>query len=280
MIQNTLIINNGIDTSDATATTGDVLNGKTFYANGIKVTGNIPTKTESNLISSGATVTVPAGYYASQVSKSVATATQATPSISVSTAGLITASSTQSAGYVSSGTKSATKQLTTQAAQTITPGTSNKTIASGRYLTGTQTIKGDSNLIASNIKSGVSIFGVAGSLTSGITTEYVVKNGTRADGSAYRIDIPFIANKICHIVIRFHVTFSRDVDVHTTIDTSSDERENWYFSNDSNSKMSQVRVSYIPSRQTLKLYCRIDPDNTNESFPFDDVPIYVYYLYE
>lgn len=91
------------------------------------------------------------------------TATQATPSISVSSAGLITASATQSAGYVAAGTKSATKQLTVQAAQTITPGTSNKTIASGRYLTGMQTIKGDANLVAGNIKSGVSIFGVAGS---------------------------------------------------------------------------------------------------------------------
>lgn len=91
------------------------------------------------------------------------TATQATPSISVSSGGLITASATQSAGYVAKGTKSATKQLTTQAAQTITPGTTDKTIASGRYLTGTQTIKGDANLVAGNIKLGVSIFGVDGS---------------------------------------------------------------------------------------------------------------------
>ena len=91
------------------------------------------------------------------------TAAQATPMISVSSAGLITASATQSAGYVASGTKQATKQLTVQEAQTITPSTSDKTIASGRYLTGTQTIKGDANLVAGNIKSGVSIFGVAGS---------------------------------------------------------------------------------------------------------------------
>lgn len=93
----------------------------------------------------------------------MATATQATPSISVSSGGLITATATQTAGYVSAGTKSGTKQLTAQAAQTITPSTSDKTIASGRYLTGTQTIKGDANLVAGNIKSGVSIFGVAGS---------------------------------------------------------------------------------------------------------------------
>lgn len=95
------------------------------------------------------------------------TATQATPSISVSSAGLITASATQSAGYVAAGTKSATKQLTTQAAQTITPGTSNKTIASGRYLTGTQTIKGDANLKAANIAKGVSIFNVTGTHEGG-----------------------------------------------------------------------------------------------------------------
>lgn len=91
------------------------------------------------------------------------TATQATPSISVSSGGLITASATQTAGYVASGTKSATEQLTTQAAQTITPGTTDRIIASGTYLTGAQTIKGDANLAANNIKSGVSIFGVAGS---------------------------------------------------------------------------------------------------------------------
>lgn len=87
---------------------------------------------------------------------------QATPSITVNSSGLITATATQSAGRVSDGTKSATKQLTTQGAQTITPSTSNKTIASGIYLTGTQTIKGDANLKAANIASGVSIFGVTG----------------------------------------------------------------------------------------------------------------------
>lgn len=54
-----------------------------------------------------------------------------------------------------------------QAAQTITPGTADKTIESGRYLTGAQTIKGDANLVADNIKSGVSIFGVTGTLEAG-----------------------------------------------------------------------------------------------------------------
>ena len=51
----------------------------------------------------------------------------------------------------------------TKGAQTYTPTTTDQTISSGRWLTGAQTIKGDANLVASNIKSGVSIFGVNGS---------------------------------------------------------------------------------------------------------------------
>lgn len=53
--------------------------------------------------------------------------------------------------------------IPSQGAQTIMPGTSSKTIAAGRYLSGTQTISGDPDLKASNIKSGVNIFGVTGS---------------------------------------------------------------------------------------------------------------------
>lgn len=131
------------------------------------------------------------------------TTEQATPSISVNSSGLITASSTQSEGYVEAGTKSATKQLVVQATKTITPSTSSQTavasgvyttgvvtvapipedyvkptaikgattytptisgqiIESGTYLSGPQIIKGDINLVADNIKSGVSIFGVNG----------------------------------------------------------------------------------------------------------------------
>ena len=57
-----------------------------------------------------------------------------------------------------------TGSIESKSAATYTPTTSDQTIASGQYLDGAQTIKGDANLVASNILSGVSIFGVSGSL--------------------------------------------------------------------------------------------------------------------
>ena len=57
--------------------------------------------------------------------------------------------------------------VTKKSAATYIPKTTNQSIASGHYLSGTQTIKGDANLVAGNIKSGVSIFGVTGTYTGG-----------------------------------------------------------------------------------------------------------------
>jgi len=49
------------------------------------------------------------------------------------------------------------------AATSYTPGTADQTIAANKWLAGAQTILGDANLLAANIKKGVSIFNVAGS---------------------------------------------------------------------------------------------------------------------
>ena len=176
-------IETGIKTDDATAVAGDILSGKTAYAKDVKITGTIPTKTQGDLTVNEATVTVPSGYYNSQVSKSVTTTTQAVPSISINNNGLITAFTTQTAGYVTAGTESATKQLTTKAAATITPSTSNQTIAAGTYLTGTQTIAGDADLVASNIKKGINIFNVYGSY-EGVELNFEVVGGTTQPSSA------------------------------------------------------------------------------------------------
>ena len=123
-----------------------------------------------------------------------ATLTTGNNTITLSKAVSITPSVT--AGYISSGTAGnvtvqLTATVTTKAAATITPGASNQTIAAGTYLTGTQTIAGDADLIAKNIKTGVNIFGVAGNFTADATasaddiiageTAYV--NGTEVTGT-------------------------------------------------------------------------------------------------
>lgn len=130
-------ISSGTDVSDTTATAGDVLSGKYFYtSSAVKTQGTIATKSSSDLTASGKTVTVPAGYYASQATKDVATgsattpATTATATVTISlnsSTGVITATAsgtksitpTVSAGYVSSGT-AGTVTINGSNTQTIT----------------------------------------------------------------------------------------------------------------------------------------------------------------
>ena len=171
-----------VDTSDATLDNANkMLNGVTSYAGGVKYTGNIPSKTSSDLTASGATVTVPAGNYASQATKTISSGS-ASPAATISATGASVSTGTNTltlsksvsntpqvtAGYVSSGTSgnssvSLTASVTTKGAATITPTTSNQEIAAGTYITGKQTIAGDTNLVASNIVAGKTIFNVAGS---------------------------------------------------------------------------------------------------------------------
>lgn len=167
------------------------------------VGSGITRRSSTDLTASGATVTVPAGYYSAQASKAVASGTATAPetisgtSATVST-GTNTLTLTKSvsvtpsvtAGYISSGTAgnasvSLQASVTTQAAQTIHPSTSDQTISASRYLTGAQTIKAVTmtNLSAENIKSGVTVQ-IGDSTDSDCVTSVT---GTYAGGSSKAI---------------------------------------------------------------------------------------------
>ena len=168
------------DISDTTlASAGEMLNGvKAYKADGTAVTGSIQSRTSADLSASGDTVTVPAGNYASNATKAVASGAVTAPaSISGSSASVSTGTNTltltktvsvtpnvTTAGYISSGTAgnssvSLSASVTTKAAATYHPSASDQSISGSTYLTGTQTLKAVtySGLSASNIVAGVTV---------------------------------------------------------------------------------------------------------------------------
>lgn len=144
-------ISAGTDTSDATADAADVKQGKTFYAGGEKKTGSMA-EAEPTYIFDPPTI---------------------------ENSGLLTYGVNLTEGYTAGGAHTSTHQLDTFSGMTITPGATKKGAATaGKYVLGDIWVEGDANLVPANIKQGVSIFGVSGSLSG-------MDSGTfTGDGSA------------------------------------------------------------------------------------------------
>lgn len=98
------------------------------------VGSGIDRRDSTDLTASGATITVPSGYYSEQASKAVATGTAGTPTATKGTVSnhsvSVTPSVTNSTGYITGGTKSGT--AVTVSASELVSGSETKT-ANGTY---------------------------------------------------------------------------------------------------------------------------------------------------
>lgn len=150
------------------------------------VGSGITRRSSTDLTASGATVTAPSGYYASQATKSVQGGTVTAPSTISGTGATVSAGTNtltlaktisvtpdvSTAGWISSGTAgnsdvSLTASVPTKSAATFNVSSSTQTIDANIYLKGAQTLRPvlTSNIVADNIKSGVNVkVGDAGSL--------------------------------------------------------------------------------------------------------------------
>ena len=168
----------GVETGDDEGTPGFIADHTVIYsdylvrnavASGTTITPTTSSQTiggQNYMMEGAVTVSaMPSGSVTApaSITGSSATVSTGTNTLTLSKTVSITPNVT-TAGYVSSGTAgnsnvSLTASVTTQGAQTIYPSATQQTIASGRYLTGTQTIAPvtTTNLTADNIKSGVTV---------------------------------------------------------------------------------------------------------------------------
>ena len=171
-----------IDTSDANATAADIRSGKSGYVNGSKVSGSLTSRDSTSLSASGDTVTVPAGIYDTQATKSVSSMTlpTATSSTASGTSKATIAAQTGSARYINipTGYNSSAAYYTISAVASGTAGTptATKGTVSNHSVSVTPSVTNTTGYITGSTKTGTAVTVSASELVSGSETK--TENGT------------------------------------------------------------------------------------------------------
>ena len=187
----TIYITGGTDATNTTLITW-LYDNATFIQHDIEIKYN--DLVIASLDDSGTKTLLTAGKYCQD--NIVVDYTKPTPNLQSKSASPTTSSQTITAdsGYDGLSQVTVNAISPTKSAQTYTPTTTDQTIASGRWLTGAQTIKGDANLVASNIASGVSIFGVTGTHSGGGSNEDLNKIITRTITSVTNSEVGYVGS--------------------------------------------------------------------------------------
>ncbi|MCB6610183.1 hypothetical protein V3C10_04360 [[Clostridium] symbiosum] len=169
----------GVDLDVVTAAAGDILAGKVIVdKEGNPLTGTMVDRGNWNgTVGMNGETTIPGGKHGGGGKVKGPTVTQRgawTGRIGANGKITIPEGYHNGSGYVD-------QSLATKGSATYTPGTSNQTISANQWLTGTQTIKGDANLVSNNIVKGKSIFGVSGG------RNYIDKIGTSYNYDGYEM---------------------------------------------------------------------------------------------
>lgn len=153
--------------------------------------------------------------------------------------------------YVGSG-------VTKKSAATYTPGTSDQSIASGQYLNGTQTIKGDSNLTAGNIKSGVKIFNVTGSYA-----------GSSSSGGTNTSDATATAKDIARGKTAYAQGAKITGDLHEYVEGKTKSYYTWgsenvTFERDSDRELINIKIPWFGNDEIMRIgsYIKLGADVT------------------
>lgn len=148
--------------------------------------------------------------------------------------------------FVNSSGQLITGTIPSKGAQTYTPKTVSQTIAKGQYLSGNQTIQGDENLIASNIKSGVSIFGVSGT-ASIIKTAHLSPATISYGDKEVRVVIPDFPSDVNRILFCGCNYFVRSSWFKFNLETSigSDENAQMIFYDLDEGRIQEISTKYV-----------------------------------
>ena len=186
------------------------------------VGSDITRRTSSDLTASGATVTVPSGYYSAQASKAVASGTAGTPTATKGTVSnhsiSVTPSVTNTTGYITGSTKtgtavtvsaselvsgtytvdsSGTKNVTNYASASVPSGTAgtpsaSKGAVSNHSVSVTPSVTNTTGWITGSTKTGTAVTVSASELVSG--TLSISDNGTSdcTNYASVNVNIPFV----------------------------------------------------------------------------------------